>query len=190
MIKAIIFDFFDVIRSDPYNAWLRNHGYERKGSFSEVVQKFDIGSIDMKGFFDTLSSLSGQPVDTIHKEFDTVAAIDSDVVSILSKLKANYKVGLLTNADSVFLRQILKENNLEQYFDEVVISSEVGYSKPSKEIFDIMLKRLNFDPGEALFIDDSLLHIDGAEAVGIQGIQFQGALKLSKDLMSAGVVGL
>jgi hypothetical protein len=35
MYKAIIFDFFDVIRSDPYHAWLRRKGLLKLGIILE-----------------------------------------------------------------------------------------------------------------------------------------------------------
>lgn len=73
-------------------------------------------------------------------------------------------------------------------FDEIVISGEVGYAKPSKEIFQIVLDRLKIEPSEAIFIDDSKSHVDGAEKVGIKSIQYTSIPDLLNDLDKLGIV--
>lgn len=188
MIKAVVFDFFDVIRSDSYNAWLKNHGFVREEGFLTASQKMDSGQIDMDSFFELLGSLSGQDSVSIKEEFKSVSKINHDVLDIISKLKSEYSIGLLSNAESKHLREILQNNYLEKYFDEIIISSEVGYIKPSKEIFDVMLNRMNLSASEVVFIDDSRSHIEGAEKSGIKGIQFLNAEQLVKDLRELGVV--
>ena len=41
--------------------------------------------------------------------------------------------------------------------------------KPDREIFEFVLTRQNLLPEETLFIDDTPMHIEGAEAAGIRG---------------------
>jgi putative hydrolase of the HAD superfamily len=190
MIKAIIFDFFDVIWSDPYNAWLKNHGYVRERRFLEASQKVDGGQINMDQFFALLSSLSGQPATSIEREFESTSGVNQEVLAIVDTLRKHYKVGLLSNAPSKFIRGILQDNNLERFFDEIVISSEVGYIKPEQEIFRITLDSLSTQPSETLFIDDSKHHIEGAEKANIRSIQFFSAAQLSEELKKVGVTGV
>lgn len=187
MIRAIIFDFFGVIYSDPYNAWLNNHGYIRGGEFLEASQKMDIGQIDMGEFFDLLSALSSQPAEAISKEFQSVNRIDYGVLKIITNLRENYKVGLLSNSPSDFIRGIIKENNLDKYFDEIVVSSEVGQIKPSKEIFDTIINSLGVKASEAIFIDDNKHYINGAEKAGLMSIQFLNMPQLVEDLIKVDI---
>lgn len=187
MIKAIIFDFFDVIRSDPYNSWLKNHGFSREGKFLEVVEELDSGRISNVEFRNTLSVISGQSIGDLNNEFENTNKIDTDVVGLIQQLAKNYKIGLLSNAPSKYIRDILQESKLEQHFNEIVISSEVGYTKPSKEIFEIMLNRLNVNAANVLFIDDNKIHIDGGEKIGIKGIVFVNASQLKEALKIHGV---
>ncbi|WP_053242939.1 HAD hydrolase-like protein [Clostridium sp. DMHC 10] len=57
-------------------------------------------------------------------------------VSVLTTLKQNsIRSGIISNWDNTS-RKVLCQNNLDSLLDEIVISSEVGYSKPQKEIFD------------------------------------------------------
>jgi len=187
MIKAVIFDFFGVVRSDPYNTWLNNHGYSREGKFLEAVERLDAGQIDSKEFRQMLSNFSGQSLEDLNSEFESSNKVDEEVIEIIKELKENYTIGLLSNAPSQYLRNILQENNLEQYFNEIVISSEVGYIKPSKEIFEIMLDRLGTDASSTIFIDDNKIHIKGGESLGIKGIVFKKAVQLREELEFLGI---
>jgi epoxide hydrolase-like predicted phosphatase len=185
--KAIIFDFFDVIYSDPYNAWLRKYGYTRVGKFLDASQKLDSGQINMNQFFIMIGSLSSQSADSIYKEYLSGTKVNYEVLKIINGLRNKYKIGLLSNASSSFIREILDKNDLERYFDEIVISSEVGYIKPNNEIFEIMLNKLGVKPSEAIFIDDNKYHVEAAEKLGINSIQFLNATQLNEDFKNIGV---
>lgn len=50
MIKAIIFDFFDVIRADAFHAWMRNHGFTRDDEAGRASERKDTGQIDQEEF--------------------------------------------------------------------------------------------------------------------------------------------
>ena len=43
--------------------------------------------------------------------------------------------------------------NLNNYFDTIIISEEVGFSKPDKRIFELALNKLNVQPEDVLFIE-------------------------------------
>jgi len=182
MYKAIIFDFFDVIRTDAYKTWLNLHEYKLEGIFLDAAQKQDHGEISIDEFLQILGTVSGQSPTAIFEEMESNVAFDHDVLALVQQLRMNYKVGLLSNAPSPFLRDLLQEHDLEGYFDEIVISSEVSLAKPHPEIFHHALRKMNVRPEETIFIDDSQKNIDGAGAVGIHGILFTNADKLRKDL--------
>lgn len=182
MFKAIIFDFFGVIRSDPYKAWLESHGYVREDGFLEASNLLDGGKIDFSQFLARVSALSGVPSDRISDEFKSAAKIEYQVLELIKNLKHHYQVGLLSNSSSSQIRSILDENNLTDYFNEVVVSSEVACMKPGEEIFNIILQRLNVKPSEVLFIDDDISNIQGAETVGIKSVLFETAAQLEQAL--------
>ncbi|MCJ7606804.1 MAG: HAD-IA family hydrolase [Thermoplasmata archaeon] len=80
------------------------------------------------------------------------------------------KLGLISNATDL-ARRVMSRLDLEGYFDFVVISEEVGARKPSKEIFDIALKRAGTRPSRALYIGDKLsVDIMGATQAGMSAI--------------------
>jgi len=182
MYKAIIFDFFGVIRGEAYESWLDKRGLKREGVFLDVVRAMDSGVISMEDFLQTLSQEVGDTPETILKEINGGAIINEDVVSIIQDLRTNYSIGLLSNASMAIIKPLLRDHNLTELFDEVVVSSDVGHIKPYPEIFEIMLDRLGVVANEAVFIDDSKSNVDGAAAVGIVGLVFTGAVTLREDL--------
>lgn len=58
-------------------------------------------------------------------------------------------------------------------FDTVIISEEVGYSKPDKHIFQLALKELQVQPEAVIFVGDDLRKdIAGCQNANMKGIWF------------------
>lgn len=187
MYKAIIFDFFDVIHGDPFQGWLRTHGLKREGTPAKASEDLDHGLINWDEFAGRLAEATGQTKEAVHAEFNRHAVVNEGLVDLIGELAKSYRVGLLSNAQSVFLRDILAEHNLERLFHYIVISSEVGMIKPNPEIFRHILEKLGVVPAEAIFIDDNVKNTEAAEKVGIRGVQYTDLHKLKQDLASLGV---
>ncbi len=187
MIKTVFFDFFDVIRTDAYKAWLDTHNHKLEGDFLVATQQLDRGEISVNDFFERLGRIVKRPANSIKREMGNSAKIDYHVLEVVALLSKNYSIGLLSNAPSDFLREILQTSSLERYFDEIIISSEVGYTKPSAEIFNLALSKFDVKASEAVFIDDDERNTMAAERLGIKSIQFLSIEQLRKDLAEAGL---
>ena len=59
---------------------------------------------------------------------------------------------------------------VDELFDVVVDSCEVGARKPEPRYFRLALERIGIEPEEAVFLDDMESNVAGARAVGIRGI--------------------
>lgn len=95
----------------------------------------------------------------------------ADSISCLNKLKAlGCPMGLLTNWD-LSARDLLKSMNLHDYFDSIVVSSEINSEKPSPEGFIISLENLGVKASEAIYVGDNY-HDDvtGANQVGMKAL--------------------
>lgn len=187
MYKAIIFDFFDVIHSDPFLRWLKKYGYERRGEFEESSRMLDVGNISDREFYERLGELSGQKPENVKKVFDDTGRIDKDLVKLIERLRGHYKLGLLSNATGKYLRPILESHGLTSLFDEIAISAEVGSIKPHPEIFDHILEKLDVKADEAIFIDDNPDNVAAASSMGIGGIVYTDEDALRKELATAGI---
>jgi glucose-1-phosphatase len=108
--------------------------------------------------------------------------LDLELVETIRNLRPNYKTGLLSN-NFPGLRNALREPwNIEDAFDSIVISAEVGLLKPDARIYRLALTQLDVLPDEAVFIDDFPRNLVGAEAVGMQILQFRQVDQVRFDL--------
>lgn len=78
---------------------------------------------------------------------------------------------LVTNGIAYIQRQRLKDTGCDRHFDNIFISSELGYHKPQKELFDCVLSSLEKTKDECVMIGDSIhSDIEGALNAGIDSI--------------------
>lgn len=93
----------------------------------------------------------------------------------------------LTNWSAETFPVALERYEFLQWFEGIVVSGTERTRKPFPEIYRIILERYAVEPSEAVFIDDSLKNVEGAEVLGIQGLHFQGAEQLRRQLQQLGV---
>ncbi len=94
-----------------------------------------------------------------------------DIEKNLEQLKDKYKLGIISNSDANQQRKKIVYTGLNKYFSYFFISSEVGYSKPQKEIFEIACKTLKVKPENCIMIGDKYeVDIEGSINAGMQGI--------------------
>jgi 2-haloacid dehalogenase len=74
------------------------------------------------------------------------------------------------------------------WFDGILLSGEIGVTKPDRRIFDELCARFDLDPIKTLFIDDNPPNVDGAQAAGLQAVRFESAATLRGDLIRLGVL--
>ncbi len=89
--------------------------------------------------------------------------------AVLEKLRARRLV-LASNFDhAATLRRALREFRMEVFFESVFISDEMGWRKPAKEFFEILIRKTGFDPKRCLFVgDDPDADVVGAVEAGFQ----------------------
>ena len=94
------------------------------------------------------------------------------VQEALQDLKARGKgVYLLSNAQTDFTRPELAMTGLEQYFDGIVISSEVGFKKPAPEFYAYLFDRFGLKAEECLMVgNDETSDIAGAIRAGMDSL--------------------
>ena len=83
------------------------------------------------------------------------------------------KVASITNGSTQRQKAKIINTNLNSCFDIIIISEEVGFSKPDKRIFELALNKLNVQSEAALFVGDDIeKDIGGCQNANIKGIWF------------------
>ncbi|MBP1528957.1 MAG: HAD family hydrolase, partial [Erysipelotrichaceae bacterium] len=86
-------------------------------------------------------------------------------------------VYLLSNAQELFTLSEIKELGIEDLFDDIAISSVIGYKKPDPAFFKALLKKHHLDQKKCLMIgNDPICDIEAALAVGIDAYYIHSAL--------------
>lgn len=99
----------------------------------------------------------------------------SEVWDIAGAFRARgRRTAMLSNGVREVISSVRAERALEAWFDVVIVSCEVGVCKPDQAIYRICLERLDVAAGRALFVDDRIENLRGAEAVGVQTFHFTG----------------
>lgn len=95
--------------------------------------------------------------------------VASGAPEALARLRnAGVKLAVVSNFDSR-LRPILRDLQVDNLFDALIISAEIGYEKPSREIFEAALNELGVDASVAVHVgDDSTNDKQGALAAGLE----------------------
>jgi putative hydrolase of the HAD superfamily len=126
---------------------------DRVGETFAPLGKFS----DFDAYFDALFAYFADPG---HWNADVEAA------PMLQRLKNDgLKLGVISNFDYRLYR-ILDGLDLTRYFDSITISSEAGYAKPRREVYDAALARAGVTAHDAMHIGDSE-HLDFAPARAI-----------------------
>jgi putative hydrolase of the HAD superfamily len=184
MIKAVIFDYFGVIATDAY--WNDAHEMaELNGDSSklhDLIEKMDTGELSWQKFCEDTGTLLGVSAKQVNKRAQEISANKQLIIFIEGLKKSGLKIGLLSNASSEYLLPTLKKAHIEHLFDHIVVSSDVGVSKPHPEIYKRLLGELGAEPYEAIFIDDMPSNVQGADNVGMHGVQFESNTQAIKQV--------
>lgn len=91
--------------------------------------------------------------------FSRFPSLNPEALPTMKLLKRTFprvKIALISNAarSARAYQRMLKALGIGDYFDHLVISCEVGYLKPRKEIFRKALSLLSVEPSEALHVGD------------------------------------
>lgn len=109
-------------------------------------------------------------------------------VDLLKRVKAaGYGVYALTDNVVEIVEYLQATYQFWTLFDGATVSAEVGLLKPQPEIYQALLKQNNLSASETVFIDDMSYNVQGAEAVGMSGIQFKNSTQCEQALKALGL---
>ena len=88
---------------------------------------------------------------------------------LLQALRGRYRVGILTNGPSDMQWTKLRDLELVDAVDAIVVAGDLGIFKPDPRPFQQLLEVLDADASDGLFVGDSYEHdIVGARSVGLR----------------------
>ena len=185
MIKAVIWDLGGVIvrtmDSSSREEWEGRLNLQ-PGELHDIV--FDspagrlasVGQVGTDEVWDSIVERFDLSVDESNKlqeDFWRGDRVDNHLVSFIDRIHQGYKSGLISNAWLSLRTLIEVEWKIDHLFDDVLISAELGVTKPDPVIFERSLANLDVNPENAIFIDDFKVNIHAAQSLGMKTVWFQ-----------------
>jgi len=197
MTKAVIFDWGGVLIENPTEGILQ---YSRDilsigtgcmlAAYRKLIPYFQEGKISEEEFWKGVrrrtGAKGGMPASLWLEAFEHSYIEKDDVFAVARELQGRgCRTGILSNTEKP-ARPIMERDSY-RIFDPIVLSWEVGSSKPQGRIFEALIETLGLHPDEILLIDDVKANIAAAKDLGLEGLLFTDAKTLRKDL--AGLLG-
>lgn len=191
-IKAILFDFDGTLSNRVESAYrkykadiielfpdLDPNGVELEAIVQRCMTWDEYGTINKKHVFEQLKKhykldfdLDKQ-VEKWYKTFHLYQVLQNDCIEILKKLSKKYKLGIITNGDSVSQALKIDYLNLREYFDFVIISGDYGIHKPDERLYHIAAEKFDLPCENIAFVGDTFAtDILGAYRANMKPIWF------------------
>ncbi len=194
-LKAVLFDFGGVFTDSPFHAfsaYATKIGATRE-QVTEIVfggyvvdsdhpwHQVERGEITLENARERIMALGreqGLDVD-IWEVFMAMAenggGLRTELVDYVPRIRASgLATGIITNNVVEFRDHWRGMLPVDELFDFVIDSSEVGMRKPNPAIFELALETGGFTPGQVLFLDDYEGNVIAAQALNIRSILVDG----------------
>lgn len=193
-IRAIIFDLGGVLLRtadfSPRERLARRLGMNRLeleelvfgGESGEKAQRGEISVNEHWVNLATQLNCSTQELTLILDEFFAQDQLDDELMGYIRTLHQSYKTALLSNAWDDLRQVIAQKWHFEDAFDTMVISGEVGMTKPDPNIFRLALEKLGVVANEAIFVDDFRRNVEAASLLGMHTVHFQTAEQMRREI--------
>ena len=95
----------------------------------------------------------------------------SEVKETLNKLKKkDFKLAILSNGTPSLLGNLVKNNNLENIFDDIFSIEELGIFKPDSKVYELPVNKYNIKKNEILFLSANTWDVSGGGNYGYNSV--------------------
>ncbi len=163
------FGILDDDYSEKYARIVQTNNFSNlKDLANHFLKKFNLPILDSNVNF--VVNLFEEGIDS--------AELFPEVKELLKELKKEHKLAVLSNTHPF---EVINNNwGISDLFDEVVYSFETGHLKPANKSFDSVLKKLNVNPEECIYVDDTHKNLLAAKKLGMK--TFGSIAELKKGL--------
>jgi epoxide hydrolase-like predicted phosphatase len=191
--KALIVDFGGVLTTSIWSAFAAF--CEREGLEHDTVRDLfrtrpealallrgletgELGPAEFEPRFAELLGLATAD-GLIDRLFADLKPEDAMIGAVRGARRAGVRTGLISNS---WGSTVYDPALMDELFEVVVISGEVGLHKPQPEIYLLGCERLGVAPADCVFVDDLRENIAGAEEVGMVGVLHRDAAQTVAEL--------
>jgi 2-haloacid dehalogenase len=94
-----------------------------------------------------------------------------EVAEVLKTLKEKkFKLAILSNGTPALLNELVKNNNLDNIFDDLFSIEQVGIYKPVSKVYDMPIRKYNIEKNEIAFLSANTWDVSGGGNYGYNAI--------------------
>lgn len=182
MIKAVIFDMDGVIIDSEMRYLQFDLEFaKKKNPEVKLEQLFGMVGSSREDAWNCMAAAinNGQTWEELRDDFkadgDAFSKVDyreiyrPQVTELLKTLKEyGLKIALASSTQMEIIQRVLKENQIQKYFDVVVSGQQFKKSKPDPEIYHYTAAALKVSEEECFVIEDSTYGITAASRAGMK----------------------
>lgn len=112
---------------------------------------------------------------------------DQAMAAVLQALSSRLPLYLLSNTNEIHFAHLQDNFNVTRHFQEVLLSFQLGHSKPDTEVFQEVLNRSGLAAHRILFVDDLPPNIAAAQVLGMKVIRFTNVDDFKKQARTFGI---
>jgi putative hydrolase of the HAD superfamily len=199
-LRAVVFDYGMVLTGAP-DAAAHDEMVRITGLPADEFEKlywadrhaYDEGKLNGATFWqnfanDARLSLSQGDIDELNRQDARMwTTQDPAMIAWQRKLKQHgIRTAILSNMGDTVLENIKREFGWIDNFDVLVWSFQLHLAKPDPAIYRHTFRELGTQPEETLFIDDKLVNVEAARALGMKALEFTNVIRLREDLIARG----
>jgi len=201
-VKGLLVDFGGVLTTnvfDSFKQFSRAEGlredavkqiFRERGEGLALLRRLERGELTAEEFSQGFAPLLGvEPDGLVERLFAGVQPDEAMIAAVRRARTAGIKTGLISNSwgDGLAYDPAL----LEELFDAVVISGEVGIRKPTPEIYRLAAERIGVAPRLCVFVDDLPFNLAPAAELGMATVHHVNAEQTVAELERLlGIAGL
>lgn len=196
MVKNVIFDIGNVLVDFRWRGLMENLGIgkEEQDVFEHSVfgsrwwKELDHGIMDEAEAVNHIRKENEkyqEAFELVWEHFDELVEPYEYALPWISQLKEEgYQVYLLSNYPKTLFETHEKKGKFPflREVDGKVVSAFVKMVKPNADIYECLMNKYQLKPEECVFIDDRPENIEGAKALGMQGIVFYNYEQACREL--------
>ena len=92
----------------------------------------------------------------------------SEVLKSLKEKK--FKLAILSNGTPALLNELIKNNNLDNIFDDLFSIEQVGIYKPDSKVYDMPIQKYRIEKSEVAFLSANTWDVSGGGNYGYNAI--------------------
>ena len=183
--RAVLLDLYDTLVASDWHEWhgemsellgvdraVLRHAFDVTRPARSVGAYPDVEA-DMRAIV-RATGVDDPPLELVrnlasreHAFMETRVRLHKDALPVVRELRSRGVVTALVSNCSHNTTPVVERLRLEEEFDTVILSFEVGARKPQPEIYRAALESLDVAPSDAVFVDDQVPYCDGAAELGI-----------------------